>query len=58
MASIAINDKDHIQQSIKLNSQQYEFLFSELSKLGLECIPSVGNFIFKGSFLVKNYFMD
>jgi histidinol-phosphate aminotransferase len=57
MASIAINDKEHIQQSIKLNSQQYKFLFNKLSKLGLECIPSVGNFIsFKGSFSGKELF--
>ncbi len=57
MASIAINDKEHINQSIKLNSQQYKFLFNKLSKLGLECIPSVGNFIsFKGSFCGKELF--
>ena len=57
MASIAINDKEHIEQSIKLNSQQYEFLFNKLSKLGLECIPSVGNFItFRGDFIGKELF--
>ncbi len=57
MAAIAINDKEHIQQSIKLNSQQYKFLFNKLSKLGLECIPSVGNFItFKGGFEGKELF--
>tara|TARA_B100000575_G_scaffold53772_1_gene40319 strand:+ start:267 stop:1364 length:1098 start_codon:yes stop_codon:yes gene_type:complete len=57
MASIAINDKEHIQQSIKLNSEQYEFLFNQLSKLGLECIPSVGNFIsFKGGFTGQELF--
>ena len=57
MASIAINDKEHIEQSIKLNSEQYEFLFNKLSKLGLECIPSVGNFItFRGDFIGKELF--
>ena len=57
MALIAINDKEHIEQSVKLNSQQYEFLFNKLSKLGLECIPSVGNFItFKGDFSGKELF--
>ena len=57
MAAIAINDKEHIQQSIKLNTQQYEFLFNKLSKFGLECIPSVGNFItFKGGFEGKELF--
>jgi histidinol-phosphate aminotransferase len=49
MAAVAINDHEHINQSIELNSQQYDFLYDQLSKLGFECIPSVGNFItFKG----------
>ena len=57
MASVAINDHEHIRQSIELNSQQYEFLFDKLSQLGLECIPSVGNFIaFKGDFIGKEMF--
>ena len=57
MACVAINDYEHISQSIELNSQQYEFLFDELSKLGLECIPSVGNFItFKGNFIGQEMF--
>ena len=45
MACVAINDHAHIRQSIELNSQQYEFLFDKLSKLGLECIPSVGTLL-------------
>ena len=57
MACEAINDHEHIRQSIELNSQQYEFLFDKLSKLGLDCIPSVGNFItFKGNFIGKEMF--
>ena len=57
MACTAINDHEHIQQSIELNSQQYNFLFYQLSALGLDCIPSVGNFItFKGNFLGKEMF--
>ena len=57
MACEAINDHEHIRQSIELNSQQYKFLFDKLSKLGLDCIPSVGNFItFKGSFIGKEMF--
>ena len=33
------------------------FLFAELTQLGLECIPSVGNFIsFKGNFNGKEMF--
>ena len=57
MACVAINDHEHIRQSIELNSQQYEFLFNKLSKLGLECIPSVANFItFKGDFIGQEMF--
>ena len=57
MACVAINDHEHIRQSIELNSQQYEFLFNKLSKLGLECIPSVANFItFKGNFIGQEMF--
>jgi histidinol-phosphate aminotransferase len=57
MACVAINDHAHIKQSIELNSQQYEFVFDQLSKLGLECIPSVGNFItFKGNFIGQEMF--
>ena len=57
MASIAINDTEHIEQSVELNSKQYEFLSNKLSRLGLTCIPSVGNFIsFKGDFIGKELF--
>ena len=57
MACVAINDHEHIRQSIELNSQQYDFLFYQLSALGLDCIPSVGNFItFKGNFVGKEMF--
>ena len=57
MASIAINDHEHIRKSIELNSQQNEFLFEQLTKLGLDCIPSVGNFItFKGNFSGREMF--
>ena len=51
MAAIAINDDEHIKKSIDLNTQQYKFLFDELTALDLDCIPSEGNFItFKGQF--------
>jgi histidinol-phosphate aminotransferase len=57
MAATAISDHEHINQSIELNAQQYKFLFDELTKLGLECIPSVGNFIsFKGDFVGNQIF--
>lgn len=51
LACVALEDKEHSQQSIDLNRVEGLFLFAELSKLGLQCIPSVGNFIsFKGEF--------
>ena len=51
LACEAIKDKEHIQNSVDLNSLEGAFLFNELEQLELECIPSVGNFIsFKGSF--------
>ena len=57
MAATAISDHEHINKSIKLNAQQYKLLFGELTKLGLECIPSVGNFItFKGDFVGNEMF--
>lgn len=59
MACEALNDHEHTKQSIDLNSQQYDFLFDKLTKLGLECIPSVGNFItFKGNFNGKEMFTN
>ena len=50
-ACLAISDKDHITKSIKLNAEQREYVFVKLSDMGMECIPSQGNFIsFKGPF--------
>jgi len=52
LAVEAINDHQHINNSITLNTQQNQFLHEQLTQLGLECIPSVGNFItFKGDFV-------
>ena len=57
LACEAINDKEHIKKSIDLNLAEGTFLFAELTQLGLECIPSVGNFIsFKGNFNGKEMF--
>ncbi len=57
MAISAISDYKHINKSIELNTQQYKFMFEELTKLGLYCIPSVGNFItFKGNFVGNKIF--
>ena len=57
MAALAISDHEHINQSIELNTQQYKFLLDKLTKLGLDCIPSVGNFItFRGDFVGNEMF--
>ena len=51
LACAALEDKEHSQKSINLNRIEGLFLLNELTNLGLECIPSVGNFIsFKGEF--------
>ena len=55
----AILDKEHITKSIELNYSQREFLFKELTDLGMECIPSQGNFIsFKGNFDAQELFTE
>ncbi len=59
LACEAINDKEHIKKSIDLNLAEGAFLFAELTQLGLECIPSVGNFIsFKGNFNAEELFIN
>ena len=55
----AILDKEHITKSIELNHSQREFLFKELTDLGMQCIPSQGNFIsFKGNFNAQELFTE
>lgn len=55
----AILDKDHIRKSIELNATERDYLFKELTNIGMECIPSQGNFIsFKGNFNAQNLFTD
>jgi len=44
-ALAALDDEDHIQQSIRLNNTGKAFLQHELDKLGLACLPSMGNFL-------------
>ncbi len=41
----ALKDEEHVRRSVKLNTEQREFLFNELKKLGFEVIPSVTNFL-------------
>mgnify|MGYP006248326399 FL=1 len=38
-------DKEHISESVRVNSLGMEFLEDEFSKLNIEYIDSVGNFI-------------
>ena len=44
-ALAALDDENHIRQSIKLNNAGKAFLQHELDKLGLACLPSMGNFL-------------
>ena len=45
-AIAALDDKNFIDESAKLNSEQREFLESELKKLGYNTIPSQANFLY------------
>jgi len=44
-AKIALADQAHLAKAVDVNNQGMAFYQSELTKLGLEYIPSVGNFI-------------
>lgn len=44
-AEVAISDIEHVQQSIQLNHSGMQQLIDAFNGLGLEYIPSVGNFI-------------
>ena len=58
-ACLAILDHEHINKSIELNSQQRSYLMTRLTEMGLECIPSHGNFIsFKGNFQADELFIN
>ena len=58
-ACLAILDHEHINKSIELNSQQRSYLMTRLIEMGLECIPSHGNFIsFKGNFQADELFIN
>ena len=58
-ACLAILDHEHINKSIELNSQQRSYLMTRLIEMGLECIPSHGNFIsFKGDFKADELFIN
>ena len=44
-ALAALDDADHIRQSIRLNNEGKAFLQRELDKLGVAYLPSMGNFL-------------
>ena len=44
-ALAALDDVDHVQRSLALNREGLEFLGAEFTKLGLEFVPSHGNFV-------------
>lgn len=44
-ASVALDDQDHINESVSLNWQGMSYLTNEFSNMGLNFIPSAGNFI-------------
>lgn len=44
-AIAALDDREHVEKSFKNNSEGKAFLYSELGKLGIGCIPSEANFI-------------
>ena len=59
LACAAIDDYEHIHKSVELNLMEGAALSNQLEQLGLECIPSVGNFIsFKGQFNGKEMFIN
>jgi histidinol-phosphate aminotransferase len=44
-ALAALNDHDHVDRSLALNREGLSYLCAEFKKLGLEFVPSHGNFI-------------
>jgi histidinol-phosphate aminotransferase len=44
-ALAAVDDEQHIETSIRLNNQGKAFLQAEFTRLGLDCLPSMGNFL-------------
>lgn len=44
-ASIALDDSEHLQKSVALNWQGMAYLINTFNELGLDYIPSAGNFV-------------
>lgn len=45
MCAEAIKDQDHIKNVVSLNKQGKEYIYSEVRKLGLECVETSANFM-------------
>jgi len=44
-ARASLKDKDHVEKSIKVNREGKEYLYRELKRISLDCVPSEANFI-------------
>ena len=44
-ALAALDDVEHVRRSLEVNRQGLEYLQNEFKRLGLDCVPSQGNFI-------------
>src|SRR6516164_7922720 len=44
-ALAALDDRDHVARSVKMNAQEMKFVTEELALLGVRYTPSVGNFL-------------
>lgn len=44
-ALAAWDDHEHVEKSVRLNAQEREFLYAELSKRGVQHVPSFANFV-------------
>ncbi|MEK7398602.1 MAG: histidinol-phosphate transaminase, partial [Candidatus Poribacteria bacterium] len=44
-ARASLKDRDHVEKSIKVNTEGKEYLYDELKKIGLDYVPSEANFI-------------
>jgi histidinol-phosphate aminotransferase len=45
-AEAALKDKKHVSATVKMNNAGKKYLYRELKKLGIECVPTQANFIF------------
>ncbi len=45
-AEAALRDKRHVAATVRMNNAGKKYLYRELAKLGIECVPTQANFIF------------